>query len=75
MALIGVPSAIAGGTLGRLRDMWRKGRDSVGRPGDRLPVAGVVLDAARFALTGAARLRGPASGTTDDIEWNGEDFE
>jgi hypothetical protein len=75
MALIGAPSAIAGGTLGRLGSLWRKGRDSVGRPGDRLPVAGVLLDAARFALTGAARLHGPASETTDDIEWNGEDFE
>ena len=75
MALIGAPSAIAGGTLGRLGALWGKGRDSVGRPGDRLPVAGVLLDAARFALTGAARLRGPASETTDDIEWNGEAFE
>ncbi|HEX8450083.1 MAG TPA: hypothetical protein VF652_10885 [Allosphingosinicella sp.] len=75
MALIGAPSAIGGGSLGRLGALWRKGRDSVGRPGDRLPVAGVLLDAARFALTGAARLRGPASETTDDIEWNGEAFE
>jgi hypothetical protein len=75
MALIGAPSAIAGGTVGRFRAVWRKGRDSVGRPGDRLPLAGVLLDAARFALAGAARLRGPASETTHDIEWNGEDFE
>jgi hypothetical protein len=75
MALIGVPAAIAGGTFGRLRAVWRNGRDSVGRPGDRLPVAGVLLDAARFALLGAARRRGPASETTDDIEWNGEAFE
>lgn len=75
MALIGVPAALAGGGLGQLRAAWRKGRDSVGRPGDALPVAGVLLDAARFAVTGAARLRGPASETTDDIEWNGEAFE
>ena len=75
MALIGLPSALAGGTLGRLGKVWRKGRDCVGRPGDRLPVAGVLLDAARFALTGAARLRSPTSETTDDIEWNGEAFE
>ncbi|HEX8309399.1 MAG TPA: hypothetical protein VF645_13365 [Allosphingosinicella sp.] len=75
MALIGAPSAIAGGTLGKLRSAWRKGRDSVGRPGDRLPVAGVILDAARFALRGAARFHGPASESTHDIEWNGEDFE
>jgi hypothetical protein len=75
MALIGGPAALAGGTLGRLRAVWRKGRDSVGRPGDRFPVAGVLLDAARFALTGAARLHRPTSATTDDIEWNGEAFE
>lgn len=75
MMLMGAPAALAGGTFGRLRGVWRGGRDSVGRPGDRLPVAGVVLDAARFALTGAARLRGPTSETTDDIEWNGEAFE
>lgn len=75
MALMGVPSALAGGAFGRLRSVWRKGQDCVGRPGDRLPVAGVLLDAARFALIGAARLRGPTGETTDDIEWNGEAFE
>ncbi|HET9640063.1 MAG TPA: hypothetical protein VFP12_12735 [Allosphingosinicella sp.] len=75
MVLMGVPAALAGGTLPRLRAVWRKGRDSVGRPGDRLPVAGVLLDAARFALRGAARLHSPTSETTDDIEWNGEAFE
>jgi hypothetical protein len=74
MVLMGAPAALAGGTFGRLRGVWRRGRDSVGQPGDRLPVAGVLLDAARFALTGAARLRGPTSQTTDDIEWNGEAF-
>jgi hypothetical protein len=74
MVLMGLPAAIAGGSLARLRTVWREGRDSVGRRGDRLPVAGVLLDAARFALAGLARLRSPASETTDDIEWNGEDF-
>ncbi|MEA3010699.1 MAG: hypothetical protein QOJ91_2391 [Sphingomonadales bacterium] len=75
MALMGVPSALAGGTFERLRSVWRNGQDCVGRPGDRLPVAGVLLDAARFALMAAARLRGPTGETTDDIEWNGEAFE
>jgi hypothetical protein len=75
MALMGAPAALAGGTFGRLRSVWRNGRDSVGKPGDRLPVAGVLLDAARFALMGAVRLRGPTGETTDDIEWNGEAFE
>lgn len=75
MALMGAPAALAGGSFAKLRAVWGRGRDCVGRPGDRLPVAGVILDAARFALTGAARLQGPARGTTDDIEWNGEAFE
>jgi hypothetical protein len=75
MALMGAPAALAGGSFAKLRAVWRRGRDCVGRPGDRLPVAGVILDAVRFALTGAARLQGPARGTTDDIEWNGEAFE
>jgi len=75
MALMGIPKALAGGSFSRLREVWRGGLDCVGRPGDRLPVAGVLLDAARFALTGAARLHGPTGETTDDIEWNGEAFE
>jgi hypothetical protein len=74
MAIMGAPAALAGGAFGQLRKVWSAGRDSVGRPGDRLPVAGVVLDAARFALMGAARLRGPTGQTTNDIEWNGEEF-
>jgi predicted ATP-grasp superfamily ATP-dependent carboligase len=75
MVLMGLPAAVAGGSLAPLRAVWSAGRDSVGRPGDRLPVAGVLLDAARFALVGLARLRSPTRETTDDIEWNGEDFE
>jgi hypothetical protein len=75
MALMGAPAALAGGSFAKLRAVWRKGRDSVGRPGDRLPVLGVLLDAARFAVKGAVRLRGPTRETTDDIEWNGEAFE
>lgn len=75
MALMGIPSALAGGSPGRLRSVWRRGKDCIGRPGDRLPIAGVLLDAARFALMGVARLRSPTGETTDDIEWNGEAFE
>lgn len=75
MALMGIPAALAGGGPGRLRSVWRSGRDCVARPGNRAPLAGVLLDAARFALVGAARLRSPTGATTDDIEWNGEPFE
>lgn len=72
MVLLGLSSAIGSGRLGQLvRDVGR-GRDAVGRPGDRRPVLGAMLDAARFA-TQALVSRGSAAGaTTSDIEWNGE---
>lgn len=72
MAVLGVPHALVSGTPVRLASAWNRGRDAVGRPGDRLPVAGVLLDAARFALLGISRIVSPTGATTDDIEWNGE---
>jgi hypothetical protein len=72
MAVMGLPAAVASGSLTRWRHVARCGTDVIGRPGDRGPVAGVLLDAARFALLGLARLRSPTGETTDDIEWNGE---
>lgn len=74
LGLLGVPGAALGGSLGTLWRVWRRGRDAVGRPGDRLPAAGVLLDAARFALTGMRHLRGASAQTTVDIEWDGEPF-
>lgn len=72
MLLLGLPAAIGDGRLGELaRDIGR-GCDVVGRPGDRRPVAGAILDAAGFAMRALAS-GGSASGTTTaDIEWNGE---
>lgn len=72
MAVMGLPSALSGGSLRHWREVVRTGADAVGRPGDRGPVAGVLLDAARFALVGLTRLRSPTGETTDDIEWNGD---
>ncbi len=72
MLLLGLPAAIGGGRLGQLARDVRLGRDAVGRPGDRRPVVGAMLDAARFARQ-ALLSRGSAAGaTTADIEWNGE---
>lgn len=51
---------------------WRRGADSLGRPGDRGPALGALLDAARFALAGLASWNSPTDQTTVDIEWNGE---
>ena len=51
---------------------WREGRDAIGRPGDRWPAVGAMVDAARFAALGLSRRRSPTRQTTADIEWNGE---
>lgn len=72
MAVLGLPAALGSGSFKSWRRVARRGSDAVGRPGDRGPVAGVLLDAARFALLGLARLHSPTGETTDDIEWNGE---
>jgi glutathione synthase/RimK-type ligase-like ATP-grasp enzyme len=70
MALLGIGPALGGRWRDYVAD-WRRGADVLARPGDRLPVLGSLADAARFALLGLSRLRGPTGATTDDIEWNG----
>jgi len=74
MLLMGLPAAIAGQTVPQLLRTWRAGRDAVSHPGDRLPFAGTVMDAARFAAVSLTRRLSPTGATTDDIEWNGEDM-
>jgi hypothetical protein len=71
MALLGLPAAIGSGTLGRFRRDLARGNDVVGRPGDRRPALGALVDAGRFAARALASLHSAASATTDDIEWNG----
>lgn len=73
MALLGLPTA-GRGLPGLVAD-WRAGRDCIGRPGDRWPVLGAIVDAARFAAVGLSRARSPSGQTTDDIEWNGGPIE
>jgi predicted ATP-grasp superfamily ATP-dependent carboligase len=72
MALMGLPRALLRGELGEFAATWRDGLDAIGRPGDRLPAVGAVVDAARFAALGLTRRRSPTRQTTADIEWNGE---
>jgi len=66
-----------GATLGRrrLRD-WlseqRRGRDVVGAPRDRWPVAGAFVDSAVFGIKALVARRTLAEQTTADIEWNGD---
>lgn len=74
MAILGLPNVALGASFDALRSVWRAGNDAVGRPGDRLPVAGVLLDAARFAFTGIQQRRSASEQTTADIEWDGEPF-
>jgi len=66
-----------GATFGRrrLRD-WlseqRRGRDVVGAPRDRWPVAGAFVDSAVFGIRALVARRTLAEQTTADIEWNGD---
>lgn len=72
MALLGAPTALATGRIAPFVRTWRSGSDAIGRPGDRWPMIGALVDAARFAALGLSRRRSPTRQTTDDIEWNGE---
>lgn len=68
MLLLGTAS----GQWRRLARDWRRGRDATGRPGDRMPALGTLIDAARFAAQGLVVRRSASAATTSDIEWNGE---
>jgi hypothetical protein len=72
MLLFGLPHALVGGRWSEWMRDWRRGTDVLGRDGDLLPVAGALVDALQFALTGVSRLRSPSGQSTDDIEWNGQ---
>jgi hypothetical protein len=72
MLLLGAPRALATAQWGAFARDWRRGADALGRPGDRLPLAGALVDALRFAWAGLSQRRGAAGQSTDDIEWNGE---
>ena len=72
MVCLGLPSAIATGKLQAFLSDWRSSADALGRPGDKGPIVGACLDAARFTFTGLGRRRSATAETTDDIEWNGQ---
>ena len=72
MALLGVPTMFVKARPGDLIRTWRDGEDVIGRPGDRRPAFGAIVDAARFAALGLTRHHSPTRQTTADIEWNGE---
>ncbi|PTA66821.1 hypothetical protein [Deinococcus arcticus] len=72
LAVLGPVGAVQTGAIRPLLHTWRAGQDAVGCPGNRAPVAGALLDAARFALSGALAGRSAVAQSTADIEWNGE---
>jgi predicted ATP-grasp superfamily ATP-dependent carboligase len=72
MLVLGAPKALATGRWRVFAADWRRGADVLGRPGDRLPALGALMDAGRFALAGLMRRRSASGQSTDDIEWNGE---
>ena len=72
MVCLGLPSAIVSWRLREFLSDWKSSADALGRYDDKGPIAGALLDAARFIFTGLGRLRSATAETTDDIEWNGQ---
>jgi len=69
--LFGLPAALRAGGLAGWRTLRRDGRDVIGAPGDRLPLAGALIDSLAFALDAIVSRRSLAAAMTADIEWNG----
>lgn len=69
--LFGLPAALGARRLTEWRTLRRNGRDVIGAPGDRLPLAGALIDSLAFALSALASRRSLAAAMTADIEWNG----
>ncbi|MCE3290851.1 MAG: curved DNA-binding protein [Caulobacter sp.] len=68
----GLAMALRQNRLREWRDQLRQGRDVAGRPGDRWPMAGAIVDGLAFMLAGARMGISTTAATTIDIEWNGE---
>lgn len=73
MTLIGLPSALASGRIGEFREDWRRSSDVITRGEGMGVTLGCIRDAAGFAMQAVKAKRSPASATTADIEWDGED--
>lgn len=75
MLVYGLPQAIREGRLRQWARLLACGRDALSRPGDRLPLAGALADAARFMQEGRAHAITTTAATTRDIAWNGEELD
>lgn len=75
MWLFGLPRSFRGAQFASWRTVLAEGHDAISRPGDRVPIAGALADAAGFFLTGLRHNVSTNEATTFDIEWNGEDMD
>jgi hypothetical protein len=75
MLVYGLPQAIREGRLRPWARLLARGREAISRPGDRLPLAGALADAARFMQEGRAHAITTTAATTRDIAWNGEELD
>ncbi len=75
MWLFGLPLALRKRRLAEWRALLATGTDAISRVGDRTPIAGALVDAARFFATGLRHGISTNAATTFDIEWNGEEME
>ena len=75
MWIFGLPLALRMDRLREWRRLRARSRDAISRPGDRLPAAGSLADAAVFFLKGLRHGISTNAATTFDIEWNGEELD
>lgn len=74
MYAAGLVQSLAGGAVASWRRDAQRARDVITAPGDRLPLAGALLDLAWFAKTALQRRCTLREAATSDIEWDGEDL-
>jgi len=72
MLSFGLLHAVRRGRIGEWFAAVRAGHDAIGRPGDRGPAIGALIDGCGYALSGLLRGMSTSAMTTADIEWNGE---
>ncbi|MCL9998657.1 MAG: hypothetical protein NBV68_04695, partial [Erythrobacter sp.] len=75
MLVYGLPQAIRERRLRQWARLLARGHDAISRPGDRLPMAGALADAASFMQEGRRHFVTTTAATTRDIAWNGEELD
>lgn len=72
--LFGLPASLRARRFIEWKRFCREGRDVIGAPDDRLPVAGALVDSLLFALKAIVSGHSLAAAMTADIEWNGAEL-